>query len=164
LERHGIEIARSTLCDWAAQCADLLRPLHDLITQRVLQSKVVHTDDTPVAVLDRDRTQTRTGRFWVYLGDQDHPFTLIATCQRLRLRPELRQEAQRPGRARLRQVLHRLRRQLRLRRPQHLCNDKGHDDPELRRSVVRRGYIAHITSRGQEEKERKKNPRYQARR
>jgi transposase len=77
LERHGIQIARSTMCDWAAQCADLLRPLHELMIQRVLQSKVIHTDDTPVDVLDRSRTQTRTGRFWVYLGDHDHPQTVF---------------------------------------------------------------------------------------
>jgi transposase len=77
LERHGIQIARSTLCDWAAQCADVLRPLYDLMVKRVLQSKVIHTDDTPVDVLDRSRTQTRTGRFWVYLGDPDHPFTVF---------------------------------------------------------------------------------------
>ena len=77
LERHGIQIARSTLCDWAAQCAEVLRPLYDLLVQRVLQSKVIHTDDTPVDVLDRQRTQTRTGRFWVYLGDPDHPFTVF---------------------------------------------------------------------------------------
>lgn len=78
LERHGIQIARSTMCDWMAQCADVLRPLYDLMVQRVLQSKVIHTDDTPVDVLDRNRTQTRTGRFWVYLGDPDHPFTVFA--------------------------------------------------------------------------------------
>lgn len=77
LERHGIQIARSTMCDWMAQCADVLRPLHELMVQRVLQSKVIHTDDTPVDVLDRSRTQTRTGRFWVYLGDPAHPFTVF---------------------------------------------------------------------------------------
>lgn len=77
LERHGIAIARSTMCDWAAQCADLLKPLHDLMAARVLQSKVIHTDDTPVEVLDRQRTQTRTGRFWIYLGDQEHPQTVF---------------------------------------------------------------------------------------
>jgi len=47
---------------------------------------------------------------------------------------------------------------------QHLCNDKGYDYPEIRRSAQRRGYIAHIKSRGEEEKERKKNPRFKARR
>ena len=78
LQRHGIEIARSTMCDWAAQCADLLRPLVDLMQRRVLQSSVIHTDDTPVKVQDRSRTQTRTGRFWVYLGDENHPYTVFA--------------------------------------------------------------------------------------
>ena len=77
LQRHGIDIARSTMCDWAAQCADVLSPLTRLMQQRVLQSKVIHTDDTPVKVLDRDRGRTRTGRFWVYLGDADQPYTVF---------------------------------------------------------------------------------------
>jgi len=47
---------------------------------------------------------------------------------------------------------------------QHLCCDKGYDYPELRRSAARRGYVAHIKSRGQEEQERKANPRFKARR
>lgn len=47
---------------------------------------------------------------------------------------------------------------------QHLCNDKGYDYPEIRRSAARRGYIAHIMSRGEEERQRKKNPRFKARR
>jgi len=47
---------------------------------------------------------------------------------------------------------------------QHLCCDKGYDYPELRRSAVRRRYVAHIKSRGQEEQERKRNPRFKARR
>jgi transposase len=78
LQRHGIEIARSTMCDWAGQCAGLLRPLYDLMVDEVRSSKVIHTDDTPVKVQDRGRTQTRTGRFWVYLGDPDHSYTVFA--------------------------------------------------------------------------------------
>jgi hypothetical protein len=31
-----------------------------------------------VKVQDRSRTRTRTGRFWVYLGDEDHPQTVFA--------------------------------------------------------------------------------------
>ena len=78
LQRHGIEIARSTMCDWAAQCAGLLRPLYNLMVDEVRSSNIIHTDDTPVKVQDRDRTQTRTGRFWVYLGDPNHPYTVFA--------------------------------------------------------------------------------------
>ncbi len=82
LERHHIDIARSTMCDWMAQCAQALKPLYELMIREVLQSKVIHTDDTPVDVLDRQlagtRGGTRTGRFWVYLGDKDHPQNVLA--------------------------------------------------------------------------------------
>lgn len=77
LDRHGIDIARSTMCDWMAGCADALRPLYDRMTTRVLQSKVIHTDDTPVKVRDRSLDRTRTGRFWCYLGDDEHPYTIF---------------------------------------------------------------------------------------
>jgi len=77
LTRHGIQIVRSTMSDWAAQCAALLRPLYDRMVTDVLQSRVIHTDDTPVNVLDRKLDRTRTGRFWVYVGDRAHPCTVF---------------------------------------------------------------------------------------
>jgi transposase len=73
LERHDIDIARSTMCDWMRQSAEAIKPLHGLMIADVLASKVIHTDDTPVNVLDRQLDKTRTGRFWVYLGDEAHP-------------------------------------------------------------------------------------------
>jgi transposase len=73
LARHDIDIARSTMCDWMSGCAAALRPLYDLMKSRVLRSAVIHTDDTPVDVLDKNRKDTRTARFWVYLGDKEHP-------------------------------------------------------------------------------------------
>ena len=76
-KRHGIEIPRSTTCDWMRRSAELLLPLYDLMHQRVLQSKVLHTDDTPVPVQDKNRDRTKTGRFWVYLGDADHALTVF---------------------------------------------------------------------------------------
>jgi len=48
------------------------------MVNEVRSSTVIHTDDTPVKVQDRSRTQTRTGRFWVYLGDFQHPYTVFA--------------------------------------------------------------------------------------
>lgn len=77
LARSGIEISRSTTCGWARQCASLLRPLHGRMAALVRLSKVIHTDDTPVKVQDRDLDRTRTGRFWVYLGDRSHPYTVF---------------------------------------------------------------------------------------
>jgi transposase len=76
-ERLGLSIARSTMCAWMAQCAEALRPLYDRMKGLALQSKVIHTDDTPVEVLEPGRGETRTGRFWVYLGDPEHAFTVF---------------------------------------------------------------------------------------
>jgi transposase len=75
--REGVHIPRSTLCGWVMQSADLLRPLFALMGDRVRQSKVVHTDDTPVPVQDKSRDKTRRGRFWVYIGDEAHPYTVF---------------------------------------------------------------------------------------
>jgi hypothetical protein len=37
------------------------------------RGNVPGTDDTPVKVLDPELDHTRTGRFWVYVGDDRHP-------------------------------------------------------------------------------------------
>lgn len=75
-ERSGVEIARSTMCDWVEYAAELLEPIHRRMKELVLQSKMIHTDETPVPVLDRDRVTTRQGRLWTYVGDREHPFTV----------------------------------------------------------------------------------------
>ena len=74
LARHDIQISRSTTCDWMAASAEALRPLYNLMVKEVLQSRVMHTDDTPVGVLDREVPgTTKIGRLWLYAGDADHP-------------------------------------------------------------------------------------------
>jgi transposase len=77
LSRHGIFLARSTLCGWLAQCAALLRPLVELMRQRIVLSLVINADETPVRVLDRTRDSTRTGYFWTYISPGDHGYTFF---------------------------------------------------------------------------------------
>jgi transposase len=85
--RSGLDLPRSTLCDWLADCAGLLKPLYALMVKLVLEAKVIHTDDTPVRLLHPDGP--RTGRVWVYLGDVDHPYTVYeATSSRSRDGPQ----------------------------------------------------------------------------
>jgi hypothetical protein len=69
--RHGVDLSRRTLCDWVAAAADLLAPIYEDLTTSVLGSHVIHTDDTTVPKQDPARTQTRDGRLWVYVGDQE---------------------------------------------------------------------------------------------
>lgn len=77
LARHGVEIARSTMCGWMKASAELLTPLVKLMAARIRGSKVIHTDDTPVPVQEKGRGKTKEGRLWVYLGDPRHPYIVF---------------------------------------------------------------------------------------
>jgi transposase len=73
LARHGWDVRRSTLCDHLRRCGELLTPLYDEMRRRLLQSFVIHADDSPVTLL-RPR---RTAYAWVSLGDTANPYTLF---------------------------------------------------------------------------------------
>lgn len=75
-QRQGVELSRKTMCDWMRCCAELIHPLFEEMKTRVLSSKVMQTDDTPVRVLDPELSRTRTGRIWTYVGDRGHPYTV----------------------------------------------------------------------------------------
>ena len=71
--RAEIEIPRSTMCGWIAYAASLLAPIVEAMKTSVHGSRRVHTDDTPITVLDRsvEPVGSRKGYMWVYIGDQD---------------------------------------------------------------------------------------------
>jgi transposase len=71
-ERQGVELSRSTLCDWIAASATLVEPVVEAMKAEILASRKIHTDDTTVPVLEKDRGKTKTGRLWVYVGDLQH--------------------------------------------------------------------------------------------
>ena len=75
--RQGVELSRSTMCDWMAAAAKLFEPLVELMKRRVLQSKVIHNDDTTVPVQEPGSGKTKTGRLWVSLGDAANPHTVF---------------------------------------------------------------------------------------
>lgn len=74
--RSGVHISRKTMCDWVDRVASLMRPIYVAMIDVMLQSMVLHVDDTPVPVLDPALSRTRIGRLWVYVGDRDHPLVL----------------------------------------------------------------------------------------
>jgi transposase len=71
--REGLELDRSTLCDWVGQAAWLLDPIVDAIRTHVFAAEKIHGDDTTVPVLAPGLGRTKTGRLWVYVRD-DRPF------------------------------------------------------------------------------------------
>lgn len=74
--RQGAEIRRSTIYDWLSGVADLCQPLFELLKQQVLASKIIHTDDTQVKLIDASLRGTRLARFWCYLGDAGRPYAV----------------------------------------------------------------------------------------
>jgi transposase len=76
LERQGVELSRSTLCDWMAVAAELLQPIVTLMLTKILESQVVQNDDTPVKVQDHAGKGIKTGRLWASIGDHNHPYVV----------------------------------------------------------------------------------------
>ncbi|HDR2836424.1 TPA: IS66 family transposase [Enterobacter mori] len=67
--RHGLALSRNTMVRWVAMMGNRLRPLYEALNRYVLLTGKVHTDDTPVRVLEPGSGKTRTGRLWVYVRD-----------------------------------------------------------------------------------------------
>jgi transposase len=74
--RQKVHISRSTMCAWMRAAGELVAPLVELMTGRVKQSRVIHTDDTTVPIQSPGEKQCRKGRIWCYLGDALHPYTV----------------------------------------------------------------------------------------
>src|SRR4051794_9312066 len=71
--RQGIELDRSTLCDWVGRACWWLEPLWHLLRRHVMSSTRIFADDTRLPVLDPGRGRTKTGRLWGYAID-DRPW------------------------------------------------------------------------------------------
>src|SRR3954452_7760832 len=76
LLRQGVEIPRSTMCDWMAAAAELLSPIVRLMLAKILTSLVVRNDDTPVKVQDHDGKGIKTGRLWDSIGDHNNHYVV----------------------------------------------------------------------------------------
>jgi transposase len=77
LSRSGVAIARSTLGDWLTQAAGLLDPLVQLMHTRLLGSRVIHADDTPVKLRVAKQDRTTKAHLWVAIGDADYPYVVF---------------------------------------------------------------------------------------
>jgi hypothetical protein len=75
--RQGVSLSPSTMCDWMAASAEVLRPLYDMMVSQVRQSAWLHTDDTKVKNLGHQPGTTALSRFWIYWGDRTHPYNVF---------------------------------------------------------------------------------------
>jgi transposase len=66
-EQLGFKIAASTLDGWFEASCSLLEPLYEALRQQVLSSTYLQVDETPIAVLDKQKKgETHQGYHWVY--------------------------------------------------------------------------------------------------
>ena len=81
LGRHGIELHRSTLCNWMTHVAEMFKPVALLMASEVRRSRVIHTDATKMPYLDpKVPGKTLSGQMWDYVGDRDHPYNVFDFC------------------------------------------------------------------------------------
>jgi transposase len=85
--RQGVDLSRSTLCGWVADVAAALAPIGDQLRREVTAATYLHTDDTPVTILD-DRVGSVKGRLWTYLDPLGGQVVFDATATHERAGPE----------------------------------------------------------------------------
>jgi len=64
--RSGVHTPRSTLAQTGGRVGAAMEPLYDPQRRFVLQSSVLHADETPVAMLDPGRGKTKRAYVWTY--------------------------------------------------------------------------------------------------
>ena len=64
--RSGVHTPRATLASWAGQTGAGLEPLFDAHKAFVFGSRVLHADETPVAMLDPGAGKTKRAYLWAY--------------------------------------------------------------------------------------------------
>jgi len=77
LQRAGLGVARSTLCDLFHRAADLLRPLYQRMVELVALSGYVNADETRISVQEKEKT--RTAWMWTFIAQQVMVFVYSAS-------------------------------------------------------------------------------------
>ncbi|HEW91987.1 MAG TPA: IS66 family transposase [Thermotogaceae bacterium] len=66
-KREQIQLSSSTLNGWQESVCNLLEPLYDTLKHRVLSQGYLQVDETPIAVLDKNKKgKTHRGYHWIY--------------------------------------------------------------------------------------------------
>jgi transposase len=70
-DRFGGDLPESTLCDWIKAAAQYLEPVVLAVKASILESFVIHSDDTGILVQDRSHQNgSRRSYLWAYVGDR----------------------------------------------------------------------------------------------
>lgn len=75
--RQGVELSRSTMCDWIEGICDRLAPLRPHLERGVLDFDLIHSDDTRLLCLDDEKGRGKhRATLWVYKSERATLFEL----------------------------------------------------------------------------------------
>ena len=76
--RYGLSVSDKTLSNWIITAShDWLFPIYELLRHELVQSKILHADETPYQILNRmdGKPATSQARFWLFrtIKNAEHP-------------------------------------------------------------------------------------------
>ncbi|MFW7378374.1 MAG: IS66 family transposase [Oligoflexus sp.] len=79
LKRLGVDLPRSTLASWMIKSGELVTPLINMMKDTIIESKVVHIDETTLQVLkEKGRKATTKSYAWVMArGSPEKPLVIF---------------------------------------------------------------------------------------
>jgi transposase len=75
--RAGLAIPRSTLGAWVGQCGARLEPVAQALKAEMLRCRVLHADETPVAMLAPGKGKTQRAYLWAYAAARSEPIKAV---------------------------------------------------------------------------------------
>ena len=77
MRNAGIDMSIQTLSQHYMRGAQALKPLLELMKQKILAGKYLFTDDTSVKLQVKGKSKTVTGRMWIYISGGEEPAYMV---------------------------------------------------------------------------------------
>lgn len=71
---QGVPIARSSMCRWLKQAADIFEVLVWRMHQLLLEARMIQSDTTTMPVIKKGLGRAHKGTIWIFRGDESQPF------------------------------------------------------------------------------------------
>jgi transposase len=81
LKGEGKRIARSTLSRWLKQSADEFTILWEKMCKKVLEARIIISDDTTMPFLVKGNGKAQTGYISYFGGDNEHPYNIYTFAE-----------------------------------------------------------------------------------
>ena len=78
--RSGVELGRTSMAEWLGAAGVALQPLVAALRAELLTHRVLHADETPVAMLDPGAGKTKRAYLFAYRTAADHPIVVFDFC------------------------------------------------------------------------------------